>query len=198
VVARLVQIAMNARDDSALGRFWAEALGWSFSSEEPGVTSLVPVGFIFPDHVAVCIDIIVVPEPKRVKNRVYIGLATTSAARQATLVARRLGFGAMLADVGQGDVRWTVLSDPEGNASGALIVGQRQGLPGQVTARAWSSACDRSGSAPAPSFSGCRAHAWASSPSAYDPATRPGAGDGHPQLATGHGGQQVPVLEDSR
>jgi hypothetical protein len=34
---RLVQVAMNARDDSAVGRFWAEALGWGDSSEEPGV-----------------------------------------------------------------------------------------------------------------------------------------------------------------
>jgi hypothetical protein len=141
VVPRLVQIALNARDDSALGRFWAEALGWSVSSGEPGVTSLEPVGFTFPDHVAVCIDIIAVPEPKTVKNRVHIGLATTSAARQATLVARLLDFGAMLADVGQGDVRWTVLSDPEGKclrcahsrrASGPPRSGNRQGLVQRV------------------------------------------------------------------
>jgi len=32
---RLVQIAMDARDDSAVGRFWAEALGWDVSSEGP-------------------------------------------------------------------------------------------------------------------------------------------------------------------
>ena len=42
---RLVQIAMNAQDDSAVGRFWAEALGWGVSSEEPGVTNVEPVGF---------------------------------------------------------------------------------------------------------------------------------------------------------
>jgi hypothetical protein len=45
---RLVQIAMNARDDSAVGRFWAEALGWSASSEEPGVTNVEPAGFAYP------------------------------------------------------------------------------------------------------------------------------------------------------
>jgi hypothetical protein len=48
MAARLVQIVMNARDDSALGRFWAEALGWSVSSEEPGVTNLEPEGFTYP------------------------------------------------------------------------------------------------------------------------------------------------------
>jgi Glyoxalase-like domain len=73
---RLVQIAVDARDDSAVGRFWAEALGWSVSSEEPGVTNLEPVGFAYPDPAAVCIDVVAVPEPKTVKNRVHIDLAT--------------------------------------------------------------------------------------------------------------------------
>jgi hypothetical protein len=87
VVARIVQRGVNARDDSALGRFRAEAPG-----RNPGVTSLEPVGFAFPDPVAVCIDIIAVPGTKTVENRVHI--------------------------------------------------------PGQVTARAWSSLCDRSGGTP--------------------------------------------------
>ena len=115
MATRLVQIAMNARDDSALGRFWAEALGWGLSSEGPGVTNLEPEGFAYPNAAAVYIDIIVVPEPKTVKNRVHIDLATTSAAHQADLIARLRELGATPADVGQGDVPWTVLADPEGN-----------------------------------------------------------------------------------
>ena len=46
----------KARDDSALGQFWAEALGWDISSEGPGVTNVEPVGFNYPDPAAVCID----------------------------------------------------------------------------------------------------------------------------------------------
>ena len=53
--------------------------------------------------------------PKTVKNRVHIDLATTSAAHQAGQVARLQELGAAPADVGQGDVPWTVLADPEGN-----------------------------------------------------------------------------------
>jgi predicted enzyme related to lactoylglutathione lyase len=106
---------MNALDDSALGRFWGEALGWGISSEGPGVTNLEPVDFTYPGPVAVCIDILAVPEPKTVKNRVHIDLATTTAAHQAELVARLRGLGATPADVGQGDVPWAVLADPEGN-----------------------------------------------------------------------------------
>ena len=112
---RLVQMNFKARDDSALGWFWAEALGWGVSSEGPGVTNVVPVGFVWPDPVAVCVDVVTVPDPETVKYRVHIDLATTSAAHQAELVARLKELGATPADVGQGDVPWTVLADPEGN-----------------------------------------------------------------------------------
>src|SRR5262249_11536381 len=85
------------------------------ASEEPGVTNLEPEGFSYPDPVAVCIDIIRVPEPKTVKNRLHIDLATTSVAHQEELVARLKALGATPADVGQGDdVLFTVLAAPEG------------------------------------------------------------------------------------
>ncbi|MGG8407194.1 VOC family protein [Streptomyces sp. 12297] len=115
MATRLVQIAMNARDDSAVGGFWAEVLGWGVSSEGPGVTNIEPVGIAYPDPAAVFVDVLRVPEPKTVKNRVHIDLATTSAAHQAELVARVQALGATPVDIGQGDVPWTVLADPEGN-----------------------------------------------------------------------------------
>ncbi|MGC4868487.1 VOC family protein [Micromonospora sp. DT53] len=115
MATRLVQINMKARDDFALGGFWAQALGWEISSEGPGVTNLEPEGFVYPDPVAVCVDLIVSSEPKTVKNRVHVDLATTSAAHQAQVVARLTDLGATVADVGQGDVPWTVMADPEGN-----------------------------------------------------------------------------------
>ncbi|SCE83199.1 Glyoxalase-like domain-containing protein [Micromonospora mirobrigensis] len=49
------------------------------------------------------------------KNRVHVDLATTSAAHRAELVERLTALGATRADVGQGDVPWTVMADPEGN-----------------------------------------------------------------------------------
>ena len=115
MATRLVQIHMKARDDSALGRFWAETLGWGVDSEEPGVTNLEPAGFVYPDPAAVCIDVVASLEPKTVKNRVHVDLATSSAAHQTDLVARLRDLGATLFDVGQGEVPWTVLADPEGN-----------------------------------------------------------------------------------
>jgi hypothetical protein len=112
---RLVQVNFKARDDSALGRFWAEVLGWDVSSEGPGVTNVEPVGFVWPDPSAVCVDVVIVPDPETVTYRVHLDLATTSAAHQEELVARLRELGATPSDVGQGDVPWTVLADPEGN-----------------------------------------------------------------------------------
>ncbi|MFC9847000.1 VOC family protein [Streptomyces sp. NPDC060223] len=114
---RPVQVNIKAVDDSAVGRFWAEALGWGVSSSEPGVTGVKPAGFDWLDPAGLCIDVIAVPEFKTAaKNRLHIDLASTSAARQAELVARLRAIGATPADVGQSDdVPWTVLADPEGN-----------------------------------------------------------------------------------
>ncbi|MFD4559458.1 VOC family protein [Streptomyces sp. NPDC058469] len=113
---RPVLVNIKALDESAVGRFWAEALGWRVVGEEPGGTYVKPDGFDWLDPVGVGIDVIAVPEPKTTtKNRVHLDLATTSAAHQAELVARLKDLGATPADVGQGDVPWTVLADPEGN-----------------------------------------------------------------------------------
>lgn len=112
---RLVQVNIKARDDSALGRFWADVLGWGMSSEGPGVTNLEPKGFVWPDPAAFYIDFVTVPDPETVKYRARLDLATTSEAHQAELVARLKELGATPADVGQGDVPWTALTDPEGN-----------------------------------------------------------------------------------
>ncbi|MFJ1732711.1 VOC family protein [Streptomyces sp. NPDC088254] len=113
---RPVHVIVKALDPSAVGRFWAEALGWSAYS--PGVTTYVgPAGgLVWPDPVVVGIDVVPVPEPKTTaKNRVHLDLATASATHQAELVARLGALGATPVDAGQGDVPWTVLADPEGN-----------------------------------------------------------------------------------
>ncbi|MFJ3640485.1 VOC family protein [Streptomyces sp. NPDC090108] len=113
---RPVQVNIKAVDCRSLGRFWAEALGWT--AYAPGVTTYVGPddGLVWPDPVGVGIDIVPVPEPgTTAKNRVHLDLATKSTAHQAELVARLRSLGATPADVGQGDVPWTVLTDPEGN-----------------------------------------------------------------------------------
>jgi hypothetical protein len=53
-----------------------------------------------------------VPGTKRGKNRLHLDLSPSD---QATELERLLELGATRADIGQSDVPWIVLADPEGN-----------------------------------------------------------------------------------
>ncbi|GAA3198946.1 VOC family protein [Dactylosporangium siamense] len=127
-------VNIKALDHAAVGRFWAEALGWTATSAQ--TTYVGPPGeFVWPDPVFVGIDVVAVPEPRTpVKNRVHLDLATTSAAHQEDLVARLRALGATPADVGQGDVPWTVLADPEGNEFCVLEPRERYRDTGPIAA----------------------------------------------------------------
>jgi hypothetical protein len=113
--ARLVHLVADAAGPAGLARFWAAALGWEVAAEEPGEVVVWPRGYGYPDPVALPLVFVPVPEPKTGKNRVHLDLATTSAAHQAAEVERLLSLGATPADIGQGEVPWVVLADPEGN-----------------------------------------------------------------------------------
>jgi predicted enzyme related to lactoylglutathione lyase len=115
VPTRLVHLVIDANDPPALGRFWAAVLGWDVLDEEPSETGIGPAGYAYPDPVAQTLVFVPVAEPKRGKNRVHLDLATASAEHQAAEVDRILALGATKADIGQGDVPWEVLADPEGN-----------------------------------------------------------------------------------
>ena len=115
MATRLVHLVIDAADPPGLARFWSAALGWEVGAEEPGEVVVWPHGYDYPDPGALPLVFVPVPEPKAGKNRVHIDLASTSAAHQAAQVDRLLGLGATRADIGQGEVPWVVLADPEGN-----------------------------------------------------------------------------------
>jgi len=112
---RLVHLVIDANDPARLARFWSGALGWVMAAEESGEVDVWPAGYDYPDPVALPLVFVPVTEPKTGKNRVHLDLATESAEHQAAQVARLRGLGARPADIGQGDVPWVVLADPEGN-----------------------------------------------------------------------------------
>ena len=112
---RLVHLVFDANDPPKLARFWAAALGWEVAAEEPDEVVVWPSGYDYPDPAALALVFVPVPEAKTVKNRVHLDLATESAGQQATVVDRLRGLGARPLDIGQGDVPWVVLGDPEGN-----------------------------------------------------------------------------------
>ncbi|MFF8929258.1 VOC family protein [Streptomyces longwoodensis] len=113
---RPAHVNIKALDAAAVGRFWAEALGWTAYSA--GVTTYVGPegGLVWPHPVFLGIDVVPVPDPKTpAKNRVHLDLATTSPSHRAELLQRLEHHGATPVDVGQGPAPWTVLADVEGN-----------------------------------------------------------------------------------
>jgi len=109
-------MVIDANDPRKLARFWAGALDWAVEDEEGAdEVDVWPAGYVYPDPVALPIVFVPVSEPKAAKNRVHIDLASQSAEHQASVVGRLRDLGARPIDIGQGDVPWVVLADPEGN-----------------------------------------------------------------------------------
>jgi predicted enzyme related to lactoylglutathione lyase len=107
----LSEIVVDCADPERVARFWGEVLGWPVSREEHGFYWISSTG----DPTALPL-LVFVPgeEPKSVKNRLHLDLRP-SGADQAEELERLLALGATRADIGQGDVPWVVLADPEGN-----------------------------------------------------------------------------------
>jgi len=112
---RLVHLVLDANDPPRLARFWADALGWEMVEETADEIDVEPPGFDYPSPAALPLVFVPVHEPKTGQNRVHLDLASSSATHQAELVRRMRDLGATPADVGQGEVPWAVLADPEGN-----------------------------------------------------------------------------------
>ncbi len=112
---RLVHLVVDAADPAALARFWSGALSWAVEEEPPDEAIVSPPGFSYPGPAALPLAFVPATEPKTVKNRVHLDLASQSAAEQQAIVSRLLDLGARPLDIGQGDVPWVVMTDPEGN-----------------------------------------------------------------------------------
>jgi predicted enzyme related to lactoylglutathione lyase len=108
VGSKLWTVVVDAHDPAALGRWWASVLDWKIFHEAPDEVVITKDDKTFPGIVFVT-----VPEAKTVKNRLHIDL-NPDADRDAE-IERLVGLGARKVDVGQRDVAWTVLADPEGN-----------------------------------------------------------------------------------
>jgi Glyoxalase-like domain len=110
VASRLESVVVDAAHPRALARWWAEALGWAVTGQEPGEIAVEP-----PDGPGVPLVFVPVAEAKMGKNRLHLDLASGSVGHQAGQVARLVELGAQPLDIGQGDVPWAMLADPEGN-----------------------------------------------------------------------------------
>ena len=107
------EVVIDCREPSRVARFWGDVLGWPVVEDhDAGYCWISSTGEPWaPPPVLVFVP---VPEPKTQKNRVHIDV-NPSGCDQAEELERLLALGARQIDVGQGDVPWAVLADPEGN-----------------------------------------------------------------------------------
>jgi catechol 2,3-dioxygenase-like lactoylglutathione lyase family enzyme len=110
----VTEICFDCADPEGLARFWCAVLGWEVGERgEYWVEIHDPAGPP-PDKGGYVLIFDRVPEGKVVKNRVHLDVNPVDRDQDEEL-ARLLELGAQEVDVGQGDVHWHVLADPEGN-----------------------------------------------------------------------------------
>ena len=94
-----------------VGYFWSEVLGWPLVWDENEETAIQR-----PDLTGPKITWGGPPlDPKPAKNRLHLDVAPTAGSAQAAEVERATALGARRVDIGQGDVDWVVMADPDGN-----------------------------------------------------------------------------------
>jgi hypothetical protein len=111
---RIQCLTVDCADPGKLGAFWSAALGLPSSGHPDGEVWIGPGEGHPEDGIMPDILFIKVPdgEVKTVKNRLHLDLRPDD---QAAEVTRLEALGARRADIGQGDVPWVVMADPEGN-----------------------------------------------------------------------------------
>jgi glyoxalase superfamily protein len=106
----LENLVFDAADPQQLGRFWEAVVDGERLTDEPDgfETRLAVEGGPVLD---LCFQR--APDPHVDRPRLHVDLS--GGGHQAAVVERLLGLGARHLDLGQGDVPWVVLADPEGN-----------------------------------------------------------------------------------
>ncbi|MCW2935685.1 MAG: hypothetical protein JWM19_6647 [Actinomycetia bacterium] len=106
----MAAVVVDCADPRAMARFWGEAMDWALHEVTDDYAVLRSAKGVGP-----YLEFLRTPGVKTVKNRVHLDLRPYPGDDQAAEVARLRALGATDIDVGQGDVPWTVLADPEGN-----------------------------------------------------------------------------------
>ena len=109
MTTRLWSVVFDANDHVTVAQFWSHATGWPMEVTATyafirGTDDRIPRLEFVPDRA-----------PKTAKNRIHIDMSGGAPGEHTAVVGRLLDLGARRVDIGQGDVPWTVLADPEGN-----------------------------------------------------------------------------------
>ena len=107
---KFTELVVDCIEPRRVADFWAAVLGYTVTEATDEGVELSGGPNVYPTLVFVP-----VPERKTVKNRIHIDINASNGSDQNAELARLLHLGATQVDIGQGDVTWIVLADPEGN-----------------------------------------------------------------------------------
>jgi Glyoxalase-like domain len=109
MAAFIKYISIDCADPRGLSAFWSEVTGYQPVNESDDFCALAA-----PDERGVrSLFFWRVPEPKMVKNRLHLDLATKDPTGE---IERLVGLGAQKVEYREGNgASWTVMLDPEGN-----------------------------------------------------------------------------------
>ena len=109
MASKFTELVIDCAEPERLAAFWAEVLSYRVTEREEDAVFIEG-----PEGSGPGLLFTVVPEPKSVKNRLHIDVNPRDR-DQDEEVERLLALGARRVDIGQGEQRWVVLADPEGN-----------------------------------------------------------------------------------
>jgi catechol 2,3-dioxygenase-like lactoylglutathione lyase family enzyme len=109
---RIQCLCVDTADPARIAAFWQSALGWRRTFVKEDEVVLEPPEGSPEDGIVPDLLFLRVPEGKAVKNRLHLDLRPDD---QAAEVARLEQLGARRISIGQGEVSWVVMADPDGN-----------------------------------------------------------------------------------
>lgn len=108
----LENVVVDAQEPQRLGRFWERLLGCARLTDEPDAFE---TRLSVPDGPALDLCFQRVSTPPTPNPRLHLEVQGGATDAQDLVVRRALELGARHLDIGQRDVPWVVLADPEGN-----------------------------------------------------------------------------------
>ena len=108
MTSKLTEIVVDCEEPERLAEFWCSVLHWTVVDRDEGSVEIgdgnqLPTLLFEPN-----------PDGKTVKNRIHLDVRAVDGNQKAE-VERMLRLGAKTIDIGQGNVSWVVLADPEDN-----------------------------------------------------------------------------------
>ena len=118
MTSRFSELIVDAHDTRKVADFWCAVLGYKITDTDEEVIEIAPVKptaeALRAGPIPTPIVFVRVPESKTIKNRLHIDVNPIDATQEEE-VARLEALGARRIDIGQGDVSWVVMADPEDN-----------------------------------------------------------------------------------